>query len=426
MLLRLIFGILIISEFVFAQNILSLDDLIKLGLENNIGIKIVKNSSEILENNASIGNANLLPKIDLTSVANYNDLTMKTSAGDTKQKSSTTNAGIELNYTLFDGFSNIYTYNKLKLLSKTGNLQVKSVIENTILQIVYGYYNIGVIQENYEILKEALQISRERLSRIKAKAELGGSNKIELLSAEVDFNNDNLNVINTKRLLEETIRNLNAVVNIELEKEYLVDSTIVFGNFYNEDEIFKKANTSNTSLQLVNAGYESSEFDLSISKSSYYPRLSVKTGYNYFKPKNDFNFNLNQPNNQFSTNLVLSLNIFDGFKNSLKIQNSEIELKNNQLKIDQEKINLRKNIINTFNSFNHNLFVLKTEKNNLYSAKLNFQRAKELLEYGQITSTRFREAQLNLVRAKSNIAKAKYQAKISEFELLKLSGDLIK
>lgn len=424
--LRNIFVLLFVIEFVFAQNLLTLDDIIKTGLENNIGIKIVKNSSEILENNATIGNANLLPKIDLTSAAIYNNLTIKTPIGDTKQKTSTTNAGIELNYTLFDGFSNIYTYNKLKLLSKSGNLQVKSVIENTILQIVYGYYNIGIIQENYEILKEALQISSERLSRVKARADLAGGNIIELLSAEVDFNNDSLNVVNTKRLLEEAIRNLNAVVNIELEKEYLIDSSVVFNNFNKEEELINQALSKNTNLQLVNSGLEQSEYDLSISKSVYYPRLSFKTGYSYLKPETDFNFNLNQPNNQYSANLVLTFNLFDGFKNSVKVQNSEIDIKNNQLKINQEIINLRKNVINIYNSFYHNLFVLKTEKNNLYSARLNFERAKELLELGQITSTRFREAQLNFIRAKSNIAKVKYQAKISEYELLKLTGDLIK
>ena len=65
------------------------------------------------------------------------------------------------------------------------------------------------------------------------------------------------------------------------------------------------------------------------------------------------------------------------------------------------------------------------EEKNLESAELNFKRTQELFNLGQVTTTQFREAQLNLISARNNISSAKYTAKLLEIELMRLSGQLL-
>jgi outer membrane protein TolC len=48
-----------------------------------------------------------------------------------------------------------------------------------------------------------------------------------------------------------------------------------------------------------------------------------------------------------------------------------------------------------------------------------------LFKNGQITGTEFREAQLNLLNAEIQLYISKINAKLSEYELLRLSGTLI-
>ena len=69
--------------------------------------------------------------------------------------------------------------------------------------------------------------------------------------------------------------------------------------------------------------------------------------------------------------------------------------------------------------------VLDLESSSLEAAKLNFKRTQELYHLGQVTTTQFREAQLNLIRAKSSMSWAKYEAKLNEIILMKLSGRLL-
>jgi len=58
--LILVLNILILS----AQNEMSVEDAIQLGLKNNFDIQIARNNAEIAENNKTLGTSGLLPTPD--------------------------------------------------------------------------------------------------------------------------------------------------------------------------------------------------------------------------------------------------------------------------------------------------------------------------------------------------------------------------
>lgn len=71
------------------------------------------------------------------------------------------------------------------------------------------------------------------------------------------------------------------------------------------------------------------------------------------------------------------------------------------------------------------LTVLKIQEDNIVTSQNNFDRTLEKFKLGQINSIEFRQAQLNLINAELSKNQAKYQAKIAELELLRLSGELL-
>ena len=68
----------------------------------------------------------------------------------------------------------------------------------------------------------------------------------------------------------------------------------------------------------------------------------------------------------------------------------------------------------------------KTEALNVSISEQNFLRSKEQFNLGQISALDFRQAQLNLIRTKLNLLNAKYNAKITELQLKKFAGVLMK
>jgi outer membrane protein len=153
--------------------------------------------------------------------------------------------------------------------------------------------------------------------------------------------------------------------------------------------------------------------------------LDLTASYGYSQTNPDFDIGMKDPDRALRMGASFSLNLFNGLQNRTKIQNAKIEQKTQKLLREEAQLNLMKDITDAHETYRKALFILQLEKRNLNAAELNFRRTEELFNLGQVTNTQFREAQLNLIRALSNISSAKYTAKLNEIELLRLSGVLI-
>jgi outer membrane protein TolC len=71
------------------------------------------------------------------------------------------------------------------------------------------------------------------------------------------------------------------------------------------------------------------------------------------------------------------------------------------------------------------LEILKLEEENVSVAKENVDLAIEQMRLGTISPIEFRDVQKNYVEAQSRLSGAKYNAKVSESDLLKQSGQLL-
>lgn len=418
-------ALLLLTGGLHAQNRLTVEGAVQLALKNNLGIKIAKNNAEVSKNNAHIGNAGLLPRIDLAAEATYSDNNIKTSTGEVETKSTLTTAGIAASYTLFDGFANINTYKKFKALGLTGELSARLTIENTLLQVISAYYNAAATWESKQTAGEALDISRERYERVKYKNDFGNINKIDLLNAEVDLKSDSISYFNAILYYGEALRNLNTILNQEVETELELDADVVFLENMDYNELKQSALTSNSSYLLSLNSLRISELDNSIASGGFFPQLNLSAAYGLNQTGPNFNTKLNDPNTSLSAGLSLKYNIFDGFRTSIKKQNAQISVENSKLDLENQKKLLEQDIANAYNNYTNELFVMKVEERKSETARLNFTRTKELYNLGQVTTTRFREAQLNLFNARNNLSRAKYSAKIAEAKLLKLSGKLV-
>ena len=117
--------------------------------------------------------------------------------------------------------------------------------------------------------------------------------------------------------------------------------------------------------------------------------------------------------------------MFNGFQSSIRRQNARIELQNAKLLEQKALSELEKQVADTWQEYLNTLDILEFQKKNLETAELNFRRSKELYVLGQLTTTTFREAQLNLINARKSIASAGYDAKILELKLKRFAGKLV-
>lgn len=224
------------------EKLLSKEDAVNAALENNFGIMVAKNQIRVAENNASILNSGYLPTLTGTAGANYGELNSTTEYpghfdedGDPRvdleindAESQSYNAGLNLNYTLFDGMGRLYNYKRLKEQYQLSELQARETIENTMLQLFSVYYEVARLTQNEKVLREALEISTQRIKRAEYSFEYGQNTKLDILNAQVDVTNDSINLMNMRQLLENTKRDLNVILNLNLRETYEVDTLISF------------------------------------------------------------------------------------------------------------------------------------------------------------------------------------------------------
>ena len=423
-----------------SQEILTKKEALEITLNNNFGIKIAKNNSEVAKNNSSILNSGLLPTASLNSGANYtrNNQNLTFTDRDTGIDSETSGSGIVsktyntslgVNYLIFDGLGRKYNYQQLKETYNLTELQARETIENTYLQLFTFYFQIARLSENTNNLQEALSISKKRLKRAKYQYDFGQSTKLEFLNAQVDVNNDSIAYISAKQELSNAKRGMNVVLGVDKETNYSVETDVVYNKLLNIDELEEKTMVNNSLLKQNEKNIAISEFNIKVNKANYFPTLNFNASYAFNRTVNE------KLINPFGAKLIttdglnaglnLSWNVFDGGSRKTRIANAKIALDNQQIALDQQKVNIKNNLKNTWENYKNQLFILKAQEQNVLSNQNNFDRTQERFNLGQITSVEFRQAQINLINAKTASNNAKFDAKLIELQLLQLSGDIL-
>ncbi len=430
---KLTYILLIFFNISYAQDILTTDMAVKLTLENNLDIKVSENILEISKNNSSILNSDYLPTISATSgiTRNQGDVEVKTNQGISAKIDDTYNdenfGSVNIVYNLIDGRGRRYNYKKSKELFNRTELEVKEIIENTLLQLFTVYFDFARLTKEKKILKNTLDISVERLDRVKTKYKFGQSTSLEVSSAEVDKNTDSLNYLNIIKVLSNTKRDLNLIMNVDLETDFKVVEDIDFINEIEAEKFFNLGLNNNTLFQILNKDVEISDLELKAIKSTYLPTVQLRGSYGWNETIDEIAYN---PVNEFyskgiSTGVNISIPIFDGGKRITATKNARLNLENSLIQKNKNELEIGKNLRNAYETYKNNLFLLQIQEKSFKTSKLSFSKFEEKYSLGLVSSLEFRQAQTNLLRAELLFNSSMFETKISELIFLKLSGEIV-
>ena len=415
------------------QQILQKSEAIALALENNYGIKTANNNVIIAENNSDVLNSGYLPSLSGNAGATLdvqntegqlvNGETRTADGVETKRY----NASVNLNYTLFDGLGRYYNYKRLKEAYQLSELQARETIENTITQLLSVYFEVAQNTENLQTLTKVLDISKERLIRANYQFEFGQNNKLGVLNAEVDINNDSINIITAKQRLISSKRDLNLVMGNALKTEFSIDTTVVFLLQLKKEILLSKLKTNNVNLLQIDKNINISTYDIKANKSTYLPTLGLSGSYGWNESSNDnpLAFTIQNTNTGFSTGLNLTWNLFDGGSSMTRIKNAKINLENQELQKNEINLTIERDFNNAWDDYQNKLEIYRIQESNIITSKNNFDRTNEQFKIGRATSIEFRQAQINLLNAQLSENRAKYQAKTAEILVLQISGELL-
>ena len=417
----------------YAQKELTISEAVETTLDNNLDIKISKNIEKIFKNNTSILNNNYLPSVQLGSEINKitQNIEIETPNGisgslnDTKTDNNS--ATLSLNYDLIDASGRKYNYRKSKELYSKTKLEVRDIIENTILQLYSIYFEVSRLMEQQNLIIKSLDISKKRLERKLLEFEYGQSNNLEVLNAEVDMNNDSIRLLNTIKKLVNAKSDLNLIMNYESLDNYSTNTNFEFLDDNEISKLYSNGIKNNTTFLIQEKEVILSEINQKITRFSYLPTLGLIGSYGWNESINDnpYAFYNKSISDGFSAGINLRWDIFRGGKKIIANKNSKLNTANSEILKESTVLKLKNELKNAYDTHFNNLYILKVQKKNVETNEDNFERNLEKYNIGSISSIEFRRAQLNLLNANLEYNSAKYQTKLSEAFFLKICGEIL-
>lgn len=417
-----------------AQQHHTLKSCLETGLEKNYSIRLVRNQEQISKNNATIANAGYLPTLDLS--AKYsgtvdNTETKARATGETTTTDGvfdqTINAGLNLNWTLFDGFKIQANYSRLKELERQGETLTRIAIEDFIANMTAEYYNYIQQQIRLKNFRYAMSLSKERLRIVEERYIVGNFSRLDLQQARVDYNADRAQYMKQQESVKSSLIRLNELMaNEDMTQTIAInDSIIDLNTLLSFDELWQSTLANNASLLKSEQNKNLAALEMKTVKSRNFPYLKVNAGYGYTLNKYDISSTMQRDNLGFNFGVTMGFNLFDGNRKR-EIKNARIAIENAQLQQDDMRQTLKADLNNLWQAYQNNIEMLELERENLISAIENHEIASERYMLGNLSGIEMREAQKSLLDAEERILSAEYDTKMCEISLLQLSGKITK
>lgn len=417
-----------------AQEILTLDQCLKIGIENNLSLETKRNDIVKGRHTISENRAKLLPQIN--AIASFTDnfnppvsVTDGSAYGNPYNVTHTlqynASAGLQLQMPLYN--QTVYTALSLsKIMDDINSLSYEKAREDLIMQITQMYYLGQSTTEQIAIVKENIRRLQELKDITAAFYDNGMAMEVDMKRVNINLENLQVQYDNATSMLTQQLNLLKYVMDYPsetaialtpIDTEDIVPVTLsgLSENLYELQMLRKQENLAGEQKKMLQQGYLPS---LSLTGSLMYSAFTDKAR-NWFHsgPSNHWY-------NSSGIGITLRIPVFDGLDKRAKIRKAQIDRENIRLNYENTLKNLQTQYLNATNE-------LMNSQRNFTKQKDNYQLAEDVYE---VTSDRYREGiasmtevlqdEMRMSEAQNNYISAHYNYKITNLSLLKLTGNL--
>jgi outer membrane protein TolC len=353
----LIIGILLTFVNVYAQQTeITLDDAIKMAIENNREIEIAK--MDVKKANAAVSEAfgYALPSVDLSGSFSHFIEKPSTLFPDFESMLNNSTYGVLFNEGIIPTDNNklLPMDFKLQSFAQSNNIEasaqvtqilfnsavftgigaseiylniakenLKSTIANTVLSVKKAYYGVLLAKELYHIAELRFKNASDHLSNIRAMKAQGLVAEFAELQVEVQVENIRPMLVQLKNANIDAINGLKILTGISQDTEIAIVDKMEYTDeeLPNVIEFVDEARSSNFSLNSLKIKKQLDDEYVSLDKGEYWPTLAAFGNYTFSASSDAWDYQ------HFSSAMVglnLSINLFQGGRTANKVEQSLI------------------------------------------------------------------------------------------------------
>ncbi|MFY9151581.1 MAG: TolC family protein [Prolixibacteraceae bacterium] len=411
-----------------AQGTWSLQKCIDYALQNNIQIKQQVLNSQYYNNQLDQAKFNRLPNLNAGFQNNMNyGRTLGSDNTYLDINSNSTSGSLSSNVTVWNGFILKNSVKMAELDLKASLEEMQKAKDDMMLNIAASYLEILFAEELQIVAEDLLKITQLQIDRTNKLVEAGSLAKGSLLEIEAQYAREELSVVNAQNRLQLAYLSLYQLLELPSTESFKIEKPVlpeVGANMslLNSMDVFRNAVQLRPAVKGAEFKLESARKQLLIAKGNLMPTLSL--GGNYY---NFYNNKYKYPdppygtgdkitfgdqmksNERYGFGASLNIPIFNRYQARTGVSNSQIQLENSELTLQNTKNLLRKEIeqayTNALAAFKRYVANQKT----VVSSKEAFRYTEEKFNVGMINSVEYNQSKNNLSAAQSDLLQAKYE-----------------
>lgn len=444
----------------------TLQECVDYAIENNISVKQSEYDIDLAEVDKKDAVGNYLPSLNLNGAHSWNTgLTTDVTTGVLRnQTNQNTSAGASLGIAIYGGLQNLNQLRKTEIGILANRYQLDKMKDDISLFVVNAYLEVLFNKEAVNVAKPQLEISIEQLNRTNKLVEAGTLPKGDLLEIQATLATDEQNVIITENNVILSLLSLAQLLqlqdydNFDIAESEIESLPLVNLANYSVEDIYNKALENRGEVKVAQANIDMAAQDIKLAKGALQPTLSGYYNWNSrysnldrivgFEqdPDNPFQVigivegsgeNVIAPNNiaitgspdgffdQFDRNkgssygLSLRIPVFNGFRASNNVKRAEIFHDKQEYQLEQVELDLERTIHSVYLDARGALKVYDAAQKSVAAQEESFRYAQEKFNVGAMNSFEFSQTKIRLVKAQSDLLRAKYdfifKVKLLEF-----------
>lgn len=451
---RLLFLLFMIFSFAFqtnAQKKWTLEECINYALENNIQVKQSQLASESDKITALQNKLNALPNLNGSVSHNYNwgRNIDPTSNSYTDEQTQSNSFALTSSIDLFNGFQKINTIRQSESNYKASRYDLEKMKNDIALRIAQAYMQILFNKEQVDNQQNQVNISQLQIERTKKLFDAGTVARGSLLDIQAQAALEEANLIAAQNQLELSFLDLVQLLDLKSSADFdiakpdlKVENEITL---IPSSQIYAYSSTVMPEIKSAEFRLESSYRGLAIARSFRYPSLSLSGYYgsnyadNFMKIKS-FTVTDNVPTNytvagtnqaivqklttyefekmsfkdqldrNLSKSLRFSLNIpiFNGYQVNANVKKAKLNALNAEYNLQLTKNQLQKNIEQAYADAQAAFKNYKASQKTVASFQEAFDYTQRKFDVGMINSIDYNDAKNKLIKAESDLLKAKF------------------
>lgn len=417
-----------------AQKTLTLEECLKLGIENNLSLEGSRNEMRKAKHLLSENRAKLWPQI--SAVAGFNDnfnppvsVTDGSAYGNlynvTKTLQYNASAGLQLQMPLYN--QTVYTAVDIaRTLNELNRLSYEKAREDLMMQISKMYYLGQNTMEQLTLIQENMVRLRELRDITLAFFDNGMAMEVDVKRVNINLENQQVQYDNAKSMLVQQLNLLKYVMDYPADEEITLTPV--------DTERMQSASLTGLrgdlyELQLLQSQEKLAGQQKDLIRQGYLPSLTLTGSWMYSaytdKARHWFH---SGPSNQWypSTGLGITLRvpIFDGFDKRARIRKAQIDQENARLNYENALKQMQTQYLNATNELMNNQRNFKKQKDNYLLAEDVYQVTTDRYREGIASMTEVLQDEMRMSEAQNNYLSAHYNYQVANLALLKLTGQM--